>query len=81
MRVRVLVRLKDEVLDAPGRTLAQRLVEMGYNEVRDVHVGKLIELDVEIGDEKTLTERIEKMQKELLVNQAVEESSFEILDN
>lgn len=80
MKVQVIVKLKEEVLDSPGRALASRLVEMGYSEVRDVRIGKVIELDLEIGDEKTLTERIEKMNREILVNPVVEDVKFALVD-
>ncbi len=80
MKVFVFVRLKPEVLDAPGRAISQRLVEMGYSEVRGARVGKIIELDLDIGDPKTVQDRLSKMTKELLINPAVEEFSFQLAD-
>jgi phosphoribosylformylglycinamidine synthase PurS subunit len=80
VKVFVFVRLKPEVLDAPGRAISQRLVEMGYSEVRGARVGKIIELDLDIGDPKTVQDRLSKMTKELLINPAVEEFSFQLAD-
>jgi len=45
MRARVLVSLKDEVLDPAGRALAERLRGIGYTEVKGAIFGKYIELD------------------------------------
>lgn len=77
MKAIVLIRLKDEVTDAPGRVVSQRLVEMGYTEVTAVRIGKVIELELESADREAEIARVERMCKELLANQAVEE--FEIL--
>jgi phosphoribosylformylglycinamidine synthase PurS subunit len=80
MKVFLFVQLKQEVLDAQGRALSQRMVEMGYGEVRGARVGRMIELDLDIGDPKTVQERVTKMAKELLVNPAVEEYSIQLAD-
>jgi len=80
MKAFVFVRLKPEVLDAQGRALSQRLVEMGYGEVRGARVGKIIELDLDIGDPAAVQERLNKMSKELLMNPVIEECSFQISD-
>lgn len=80
MKVFVFVRLKDSVLDAPGRALSQRLVEMGYSDVRGARIGKVIELDLDIGDPKAVQDRLAKMAKELLINPVVEEYSFQLAD-
>lgn len=78
MKAFVFIRLKPEVLDAPGRTLRRQLVEMGYGEVREARIGKVIELDLDIGDPKSVQDRLNKMTKELLANSAVEEATFQI---
>ena len=80
MKVFVFVRLKEGILDAPGRALSQRLVEMGYSDVRGAGIGKIIELDLDIGDPKAVQDRLAKMAKELLINPAVEEYSFQLAD-
>jgi phosphoribosylformylglycinamidine synthase subunit PurS len=80
MKTFVFVQMKQEVLDAQGRALAQRLVEMGYGEVRGARVGKLIELDLDIGDPKAVEERVTKMARELLVNAVTEEYSIQLAD-
>ena len=46
MRVRVLVRPKEGILDPQGQAVERALPALGYEDVRNVHVGRLIELDV-----------------------------------
>ena len=73
MKARVLVSLKDEVLDAGGRALAERLRGIGYNEVKDAKLGKYIELEIETGDREKEKERVDEMCRKLLANEMIEE--------
>jgi phosphoribosylformylglycinamidine synthase len=71
----VLVRLKGEVLDPQGDAVKRALGSMGFEGVKGVRVGKLIELELDegapVGDE--LKKRLEKMADELLANTVIED--------
>ena len=75
MKAKVLVRLKREVLDPQGDAVRRALGTLGFDGVRDVRVGKLIEIDLvtraKPGPE--LTERLKKMSDELLANPVIED--------
>jgi phosphoribosylformylglycinamidine synthase len=47
MRARVLVRPKEGILDPQGQAVERALPALGFAGVQNVHVGRLIELDVE----------------------------------
>jgi phosphoribosylformylglycinamidine synthase PurS subunit len=47
MRVRVLVSPKQGILDPQGQAVERALPALGFDGVSGVHVGRLIELDVE----------------------------------
>ena len=47
MRARVLVRPKAGILDPQGQAVERALPALGFEGVRNVHVGRLIELDVD----------------------------------
>ena len=47
MRARVLVRPKEGILDPQGQAVERALPALGFAGVANVHVGRLIELDVE----------------------------------
>jgi phosphoribosylformylglycinamidine synthase subunit PurS len=47
MRARVLVRPKAGILDPQGQAVERALPALGFSGVSAVHVGRLIELDVE----------------------------------
>jgi phosphoribosylformylglycinamidine synthase subunit PurS len=46
MRVRVLIRPKAGILDPQGQAVERAMPALGFAEVTNVHVGRLVELDV-----------------------------------
>jgi phosphoribosylformylglycinamidine synthase subunit PurS len=72
MRARVLVRPKEGILDPQGQAVERALPALGFGGVSRVHIGRLIELDVE--DPAQLPAMCER----LLVNPLVED--YEIID-
>jgi phosphoribosylformylglycinamidine synthase len=51
IRARVLVRPKKGILDPQGQAVERALPALGFRGVANVHVGRLIELDVENEDQ------------------------------
>jgi phosphoribosylformylglycinamidine synthase subunit PurS len=47
MRARVLIRPKAGILDPQGQAVERALPALGFEGVRNVHIGRLVELDVE----------------------------------
>jgi phosphoribosylformylglycinamidine synthase subunit PurS len=72
VRARVLIRPKQGILDPQGQAVEQALPALGFEGVRNVHVGRLIELDVE--DVRQVPEMCER----LLANPLIED--YEIVD-
>ncbi|MGC8852400.1 MAG: phosphoribosylformylglycinamidine synthase subunit PurS [Hydrogenobacter sp.] len=70
MKVRVLILPKKGLLDPEGRAVKEMLLENGYS-VKDVKVGKVIDLEVE--DDTNIKELVEKF----LVNPLIEEYIIE----
>lgn len=76
----VLVRLKSEVLDPQGDAVKRALDKLGFDGVRGVRVGKLVEIDLgdaPITDPAALKARLAKMADEMLANPVIED--FEIV--
>ena len=73
MRARVLVRPKSGILDPQGKAVERALPALGFDGVANVHVGRLIELDV---DDPT---DLEAMCEKLLANPLIEE--YEIFED
>jgi phosphoribosylformylglycinamidine synthase subunit PurS len=72
MKATVLVRLKSEVLDPQGDAVKRALLKLGFAGVRNVRVGKLIEIEV---DDATadLPARLAQMADEMLANPVIED--------
>ena len=77
MKVRILVSLKPGVLDPQGRAVHHALDWLGFTGVEDVRVGRLIELEVA---ENTSDEALERMCRQLLANQVIENYRIEKLE-
>jgi len=78
-KARVFVTLKRGVLDPQGSAVNRALHAMGYGEVADVRLGKLVELTLdEKVPEAQERARIEEMCKKLLANTVIEDYRIEL---
>ncbi|MEM6728529.1 MAG: phosphoribosylformylglycinamidine synthase subunit PurS [Pseudomonadota bacterium] len=75
MKARVTVMLKAGVLDPQGQAIGGALSSMGFEGVRDVRQGKVIELDLEDG---TSEEAVTQMCEKLLANTVIESYRVEM---
>jgi phosphoribosylformylglycinamidine synthase len=66
-RVRVLIRPKAGILDPQGQAVERALPALGFDGVANVHVGRLVELDVEDAS------RLDEMCERLLTNPLIED--------
>ena len=68
----MLIRPKEGILDPQGQAVERALPALGFEGVRNVHVGRLIELDVEDAG------RLPEMCERLLANPLIED--YEIVE-
>jgi phosphoribosylformylglycinamidine synthase PurS subunit len=78
-KARVFVTLKRGVLDPQGSAVNRALHAMGYGEVSDVRLGKLIEVTLD-GDAPEAEERrrLDEMCRKLLANTVIEDYRIEM---
>tara|TARA_Y100001935_G_scaffold249645_1_gene248553 strand:- start:1291 stop:1530 length:240 start_codon:yes stop_codon:yes gene_type:complete len=78
MRVKILIRLKNQILEPQGKVIEQSLENLGFENLKNIRQGKLIELDLpdEISNDQK-NELISSACKKLLVNEIIEE--YEVL--
>ena len=72
MRARVLIRPKKGILDPRSQAVERALPALGFEGVANVHVGRLIELDVEDGSQ------VPAMCERLLANPLIED--YEVIE-
>jgi phosphoribosylformylglycinamidine synthase subunit PurS len=72
MRARVLIRPKAGILDPQGEAVQRALPALGFTGVENVHVGRLVELDVQDADQ------LGAMCEKLLANPLVEDYEIQL---
>jgi phosphoribosylformylglycinamidine synthase len=77
MKVRVLVRLKPGILDVQGAAVKRALMGLGFTDVADLRVGKVIEVELEAPTAAQARARAEEMCRRLLANPLLEEYTIE----
>lgn len=78
MIAKVYITLKSGVLDPQGKTVQHALESLSFNEVRDVRVGKYIEIRLADEDLKVAEKRVKEMCEKLLANTVIESYRYEI---
>jgi phosphoribosylformylglycinamidine synthase PurS subunit len=74
VRARVLIRPKEGILDPQGSAVERALPALGFAGAGNVHVGRLVELDV------SDAAQLQPMCEKLLCNPLIEEYEIELLD-
>ena len=78
MRIKILIRLKSQILEPQGKVIEQSLNNLGLNEFHNIRQGKLIELDLPDNlSKEEKDQKIDSACKKLLVNDIIEE--YEVL--
>ena len=73
MKIKVIVTLKNGVLDPQGRAIQQTLNGMNFSNVNEVRQGKFFEINVNENNEENAKEQVEEMCKKLLANLVIED--------
>ncbi|MFM2152190.1 MAG: hypothetical protein RL199_625 [Pseudomonadota bacterium] len=74
----VRIRLRPEVLDAPGRAVTEALRQDGFSLVNGVRLGKLVEVDLATEDAAEARQLLERMGERLLAHPVVEMFEVEL---
>jgi phosphoribosylformylglycinamidine synthase len=78
VKARVLVRLKSGILDAQGASVKRALAGLGFGEVADVRIGKVVDLELTGLEPAEARARIDLMCSRLLVNPVIENYTVEV---
>ena len=73
-RARVLIRPKEGILDPQGQVVERALPALGFDGVSHVHIGRMVELDVEDPSQ------LERICEQLLANTLIEDYEIEVLE-
>tara|TARA_B100002051_G_C16664935_1_gene601218 strand:+ start:689 stop:922 length:234 start_codon:yes stop_codon:yes gene_type:complete len=73
MKIKVIVTLKDGVLDPQGKAIQQTLNGMGFSNVKEVRQGKYFDIEVNESNESKAKSKVNEMCKKLLANLVIED--------
>ena len=80
MKARVLIRLKTGILDVQGAAVQRALVGLGFGDLRDLRVGKVVEVDVDAATPAAARARVDEMCRKLLANTILEDYTIETVN-
>ena len=75
MKVLVLIRPKQGILDPQGQTVERALPALGFEGVTDVRIGRLVELEV------TDPSKLDELCEQLLANTLIEDFEIKIQED
>ena len=78
MKAKVVITLKAGLLDAQGKTVRSALESLGFKGVKDVRIGKYVELELNGTGAASAKKEVERMCQKLLANPVVETYRVEI---
>jgi phosphoribosylformylglycinamidine synthase len=78
MKAKVHVTLKNGVLDPQGKAVGHALESLGFKGVKDVRVGRFIEVEIDETDKEKAKLAAEDMCRKLLANTVIENFSVEV---
>ncbi len=73
MKVKIIVTLKNGVLDPQGKAILQTLNGMNFKDAKDVRQGKYFDIEINTNDETRAKSLAEEMCKKLLANLVIED--------
>jgi phosphoribosylformylglycinamidine synthase subunit PurS len=79
MKVSVLVRPKDGILDPQGEAVEGSLRKLGFS-VAETRIGKVVDFDVEETDPAEVRSQVDEMCRRLLVNPLIESYEIDLHD-
>ena len=76
MKAKIVVMPKTTVLDPQGKTVRHALESMGFTGIKDVRIGKFIEVELTGRSKATLKKKIDEACHKLLSNPVIEDYTF-----
>lgn len=78
IKARVIVTLKDGVLDPQGKAIEGALGGLGFSSVNSVRQGKVFDVELDTADRAQAETALEDMCQRLLANTVIEDYSISI---
>lgn len=80
MKANVYITLKNSISDPKGAAVKASLNQLGWQEVKGIRMGKLIQMDIDENSKEKAKEKIQAMCEQLLANEVMETFHIEIVE-
>jgi len=80
-KIELHITLQGQVLDTQGQALNRAVHDLGYEQVNDIRVGKVIYMTVDETDDNSIKNVVNTLSEKLFANTVIEEYSFKILED
>jgi phosphoribosylformylglycinamidine synthase PurS subunit len=77
MHAKVIVTLRTSILDPQGKAVEQGIHSLGFTNVGNVRIGKIVDLEIDTTNKAAARQTAEEIAKKLLANPVMED--FRIL--
>tara|TARA_B110000014_G_scaffold264192_1_gene263997 strand:- start:7295 stop:7540 length:246 start_codon:yes stop_codon:yes gene_type:complete len=81
MKAKIYINYKDGILDPEGTTISKALDSMGISSIKNLLVGKCIEVDLACNNQDEAATLINEACSKLLVNPNTETYHYEIMED
>ncbi len=78
MKAKIYVTPKKAVLDPQGKAVANALHSLGYAAVKEVRIGKYMEVELDGADNAAVQKQLDEMCHRILSNPVIEDYRFEL---
>lgn len=77
-KIKIYITSKDGILEPQGKTVGAALEKMGYGNLKNVRIGKYIEMESVTSDREKLKKEVDEVCDKLLANPNIEKYEFKI---
>ena len=81
MKAKIYINYKNGILDQEGTTISKALDSMGINSIKDLSVGKCIEVDLKCKTKNDAVKVIDEACSKLLVNPNTDTYHYDIMED
>ncbi|UBH09376.1 phosphoribosylformylglycinamidine synthase subunit PurS [Macrococcus armenti] len=80
-KIELHITLQPQVLDTQGQTLTRAVHDLGYKQVNDIRVGKVLYMTVDEASEEAVANVVNTLSEKLFANTVIEEYSYKIVED
>ena len=78
MKAKIIITPKKAVVDPQGITVLKALEHMGHTDIKAVHVGKYLEIELDGSDKESARKKLDEACHKFLSNPTIEDYKLEI---